>query len=58
MVTPNLIWFTNVQINFGQMKVSIKMIGPILEDEGMHTFEYWGGEYRPLAEVEKLIKGE
>ena len=34
-----------------QMKVSIKMIGPILEDEGMHTFEYWGGEYRPLAEL-------
>jgi hypothetical protein len=33
------------------MKVSIKMIGPILEDEGMHTFEYWGGEYRPLAEL-------
>ena len=34
-----------------QMNVSIKMIGPILEDEGMHTFEYWGGEYRPLSEL-------
>ena len=30
------------------MNVSIKMIGPILEDEGMHTVEYWGGEYHPL----------
>ena len=20
-------------------------------DEGMHVFEYWGGEYRPLAEL-------
>jgi tRNA(Arg) A34 adenosine deaminase TadA len=35
----------------GQMKVSMQMTGPILEDEGMHTFEYWGGEYRPLEEL-------
>lgn len=21
----------------------------VLEDEGMHVFEWWGGEYRPLA---------
>ncbi len=35
----------------GRMNVSVKMIGPILEDEGMHTFEYWGGEYRPLEEL-------
>lgn len=34
-----------------RMHVSIKMIGPILEDEGMHTFEYWGGEYHPLEEL-------
>jgi len=27
------------------------MIGPILEEEGMHVFEYWGGEYRPLEEL-------
>jgi len=27
------------------------LIGPVLEDEGMHVFEYWGGEYRPLAEL-------
>lgn len=35
------------------MNVFIKMIGPIIEDEGMHTFEYWGSEYRPLEELIK-----
>ena len=35
----------------GQMKVPMQMTGPILEDEGMHTFEYWGGEYHPLEEL-------
>lgn len=34
-----------------QMNVSIQMIGPVLEDEGMHTFEYWGGEYHPLEDL-------
>ena len=34
-----------------QMNVEIHMIGPVLEDEGMHAFEYWGGEYRPLEEL-------
>lgn len=34
-----------------RMNVSVKMIGPILEDEGMHTFEYWGGEYHPVEEL-------
>ena len=33
------------------MNVSLKMVGPILEDEGMHVFEYWGGEYHPLEEL-------
>ena len=23
----------------------------VLEDESMHVFEWWGGEYRPLAEL-------
>ena len=32
------------------------MTGPILEDEGMHTFEYWGGNYRPLEEL--LLESE
>ena len=34
-----------------QMNVEMRMTGPILEDEGMHVFEYWGGEYRPLKEL-------
>ncbi len=34
-----------------KMGVSVKLTGPVLEDEGMHTFEYWGGEYRPLEEL-------
>lgn len=34
-----------------QMKVSVKLVGPVLEDEGMRVFEYWGGEYRPLEEL-------
>lgn len=34
-----------------QINVPMRMIGPVLEDEGMHVFEYWGGEYRPLEEL-------
>lgn len=34
-----------------KMDVTVKLIGPILEDEGMRTFEYWGGNYRPLEEL-------
>lgn len=34
-----------------QLNIPMKLIGPVLEDEGMHVFEYWGGEYRPLAEL-------
>lgn len=33
------------------MGVTMKLVGPVLEDEGMHAFEYWGGEYRPLEEL-------
>jgi len=34
-----------------QMDVEMEMIGPVLEDEGMRVFEYWGGDYRPLEEL-------
>ena len=34
-----------------QMGVEIHLTGPVLEDEGMHVFEYWGGDYRPLEEL-------
>lgn len=43
----------NYEEILSKMNVSMKMIGPILEEEGMHTFEYWGGEYRPLEELIK-----
>lgn len=34
-----------------QLHLPMKLIGPVLEDEGMNVFEYWGGEYHPLAEL-------
>ena len=34
-----------------QMDVEMELIGPVLEDEGMRVFEYWGGNYRPLKEL-------
>lgn len=34
-----------------RMQVPMRLIGPVLEDEGMHVFEYWGGEYHPLEEL-------
>lgn len=34
-----------------QLGLPMQLEGPILEDEGMHVFEHWGGEYRPLAEL-------
>lgn len=39
-----------------QMNINLIMTGPILEDAGMHTFEYWGGNYRPLEEL--LLEAE
>ena len=35
----------------GNLGVNVSLEGPVMEDEGMHVFEYWGGEYRPLAEL-------
>ena len=34
-----------------QLRLPLTLTGPVLEDEGMHVFEYWGGEYHPLAEL-------
>ena len=34
-----------------QLHLPLTLEGPVLEDEGMHVFEYWGGEYRPLTEL-------
>ena len=35
-----------------KLGIRMKLTGPVLEEEGMRVFEWWGGEYRPL---EKLI---
>ena len=29
----------------------MKLTGPVLEEEGMRVFEWWGGEHRPLEEL-------
>ena len=34
-----------------QMGINMHIIESVLEDEGMHAFEWWGGEYRPLEEL-------
>ena len=34
-----------------QLNLPVKLEGPVLEEEGMHVFEHWGGEYRPLQEL-------
>lgn len=34
-----------------QLGIRIKLVESVLEDEGMHVFEWWGGEYRPLSEL-------
>jgi tRNA(Arg) A34 adenosine deaminase TadA len=29
----------------------MEIVEPVLEEEGMRAFEYWGGEYHPLEEL-------
>ena len=45
---------------FKEMNIDFNMHGPILEEEGMKVFEYWGGEHKPLekllAEAEEMRK--
>ena len=35
----------------GKLGVRMKLTESVLEEEGMHVFEWWGGEYRPLNEL-------
>lgn len=36
----------------------VEILEPILEEEGMRAFEFWGGEYHPLEELlEEAQKG-
>ena len=34
-----------------QLGLEMKLIEGVSEDEGMHVFEWWGGEYHPLDEL-------
>jgi hypothetical protein len=34
----------------GRLERDVEVVGPILEEEGMKAFEYWGGDYRSLEE--------
>lgn len=34
-----------------QLGINLRLSGPNLEEEGMHVFEYWGGEYHPLEDL-------
>ena len=35
----------------GQLGIQMTIEESVLEEEGMHVFEWWGGEYRPLEEL-------
>ena len=34
-----------------QLGIQMTLKESVLEDEGMHVFEWWGGEYRPLKDL-------
>ena len=34
-----------------KLGINMTLTESVLEDEGMHVFEWWGGEYRPLEEL-------
>ncbi len=34
-----------------KLGIKISLQESVLEDEGMHVFEWWGGEYHPLEEL-------
>lgn len=35
----------------GQLGIRMRLIESVLEEEGMHVFEWWGGNWRPLNEL-------
>lgn len=51
LLTPNDYKPINYEKVLSKIDINIKMTGPILQDEGMRVFEWWGGEYHPLAEL-------
>lgn len=34
-----------------QLGICLRLVEGVLEEEGIHVFEWWGGEYRPLSEL-------
>ena len=50
-LTPNDAVPTDREGLLGKLGIQMKLTGPVLEDEGMHVFEWWGGEYRSLEEL-------
>ena len=34
-----------------KLGIDMTITESVLEDEGMHVFEWWGGEYRPLEDL-------
>ena len=57
LLTPNDYKAIDHEKVLSEIGIDIKMIGPILQDEGMRVFAYWGGEYHPLTElIEQMAK--
>lgn len=50
-LTPSIYVAVDREGLLKQLGIKIQLIGPVLEDDGMHVFEYWGGEYRPLEDL-------
>lgn len=50
-VAPDYKVLTLYEITDRLNLTEVEIVGPILEEEGLRAFEYWGGEYRPLAEL-------
>ena len=48
---PASLFFLASLPNFTTEFYSMTLTESVLEDEGMHVFEWWGGEYHPLEEL-------
>ena len=36
---------------YARLGRNIEVVGPILEDEGLQVFQYWGGTFTPLEDI-------
>jgi len=56
---PEEFTMLSIQEIVGRLELDDVVIeGPVLEDEGMRAFEYWGGEYHPLEELLEFAQRE